>query len=386
VKELHVTSRAAVGAVTFLVAAALASGCSEAEPDPTDSPATGSEAGPSGEDTPTRQAEPSNPELPAAMPATPPYAAPGTPSLIRAHDGSTLAVYEPAWPRERTTYRIYDRRWHPLTPLLMVNVSLEVSRSVPAGFIARASLSRRDGSTALREWVTIDRDGNIRTVTQQPDRRAEAQPLRRGDLFLESSGRALLAYRPSQDAVVKARNPSWNGVGYSWYLDPEEGHVCALLSGPLAEGVMHVSVDEARTFTDVTAADVLPATSGPRLQACWATRDRVLVETGGENPRWLHTLDQDDQTILSSLRVGDRLNPYMFDMLPDGRLVAGTNRPGLMVATDSTNQLMGYRPGPVPPSATFQTVDQEVISIAGRWAHVSADAGLTWRELDLGLP
>jgi hypothetical protein len=268
----------------------------------------------------------------------------------------------------------------------MVNVSLEVSRSVPAGFIARASLSRRDGSTALREWVTIDRDGNIRTVTQQPDRRAEAQPLRRGDLFLESSGRALLAYRPSQDAVVKARNPSWNGVGYSWYLDPEEGHVCALLSGPLAEGVMHVSVDEARTFTDVTAADVLPATSGPRLQACWATRDRVLVETGGENPRWLHTLDQDDQTILSSLRVGDRLNPYMFDMLPDGRLVAGTNRPGLMVATDSTNQLMGYRPGPVPPSATFQTVDQEVISIAGRWAHVSADAGLTWRELDLGLP
>jgi hypothetical protein len=110
------------------------------------------------------------------------------------------------------------------------------------------------------------------------------------------------------------------------------------------------------------------------------------VETGGENPRWLHTLDQDDQTILSSLRVGDRLNPYMFDMLPDGRLVAGTNRPGLMVATDSTNQLMGYRPVPVPPSATFQTVDQEVISIAGRWAHVSADAGLTWRELDLGLP
>jgi hypothetical protein len=385
-KKCTVSPRATVGAVTLLLAAAVGSGCSESEPDPTASTPTRSESGPHGEETPTPSTKPASlRDLLAAIPATPPHGSPGPPSLVRANDGTTIVAFEPGWPRERTTYRIYDRHWRPRTPLLRVDVSLHVSRSTATGFIAHASLSRRDGSSALREWVTIDRNGSIRPVSQHPNRSAAAQPLRPGDLHLESSGRTTLAYRTSNNTVLKANSPPWNTVGHTWY-DNDEGHICAVRSAPLAEGTIHVSADEGRTFTDIAIADLVPEGSGPRLQACWASGDRILVETGGENPQWLHTLDKASQNVLSSRQLGDLLDPYTFDTLPDGRLVTGTNRAGLMVATDSTNQIMDYRPGPVSPNTFFQIVDNQLISASRGRVNFSTDAGLTWREVDLELP
>jgi hypothetical protein len=80
------------------------------------------------------------------------------------------------------------------------------------------------------------------------------------------------------------------------------------------------------------------------------------------------------------------LDPYTWGALPDGRLVTGTSRPGLMVATDSTNTLMDYRPGPVPVGWGAQIVGSQLIVARGGSLHVSKDAGLTWQEFDLRLP
>jgi hypothetical protein len=306
-------------------------------------------------------------------PATKPYGLLGAPVIARADDGTTILVYEPNWNRHRTSYRLYDRNWRPRTPLLRVEDIFEVHRGARSGFLGLA------GEPA--QWVTIERDGRIRPVAHQPSKGDPARPTRPGDLHLEGDA----AYRPSTDTVIRKPKPPWDRLSASWY-DERNGMICVLRSGPLATNVIHVSRDEGRTFTDIPLADVIPAESGPRAQSCDTTGTRIVVGTGGENPEWLHTLSADGRHRYSSRPLGDALDPYSWDTLPDGRLVTGTNRPGLMVGTDSTNQLMDHRPGPVPPFVGFDVVDGDVLVVGPRRVKLSQDAGRTWRTIDLDMP
>ena len=329
--------------------------------------------------SPARTADPP----PTASPATPPYGTNGAPSLIRTGNGTTMVIYEPTWPGQRTTYRLYDRRWRPRTPLLRVPVSLGVQRTTANRFIGRTLLVRKDGRE-VQNWVTVDQAGRLHEVSHQPTQTSRSAPARPGDLHLEGDGYDHFAYRPSTDTVFRKPRLPWEGSGFMW--DVNGNMICAMGSGRPANGVLHISRDEGRTFTDIPTGGILPADSGPRLQACHLTKDRVVVETGGEYPRWLHTLDRTGRYLLSSRPLGDLLDPYDWGYLPDGRLVAGTRLPGIMVATDSTNRLLDHRSTPVPMSAGFDVVGDQFLVVDSGFVHVSNDAGLTWKKFDLQMP
>jgi hypothetical protein len=84
--------------------------------------------------------------------------------------------------------------------------------------------------------------------------------------------------------------------------------------------------------------------------------------------------------------LGGLLNGYAWDTLPDGRLVIGTNRRGVFVATDATNRSLDFRPGPVRPDTGFEVIGNEIVLTRGRRVQVSVDAGHSWQVRDLRLP
>lgn len=164
------------------------------------------------------------------------------------------------------------------------------------------------------------------------------------------------------------------------------GDICALESSDRIGVTIHASVNEGRTFTALSTA-VLPADSGPRVQSCETAGDRVAVITGGEYPRWLHVLDRASGALLVSHHVGDQhgpYDPYGWRLLPNGKLVIDTNRPGLYVASDSSNKALEYRPRPrVPYGFTMVVGDDLALLSGGRRMYVSADEGRTWTRVDL---
>lgn len=385
---LKVLARAVVGVVALLLTAPGWAGCTgESEgrsgphrsTQPSAAPSAESPSAPETAPTPTSSANPL-----ATTPLPKPYRRVGAVAgVVRADDGTAFVAFGSAWPDDRTSFRLYDRNWRPLTPLLRLDVALMPERGTAHGFVGRATRTNRNGRTTFAKWVTLNRAGRVQRVAKQPERSMTARPPRPGDLHLEGTGqRGSLAYRPATDTVFKKPRPPWDTVGHSWYVDLD-GTICAMSSGPLAERSIHVSLDEGRTYTTISVADVIPASSGPRLQSCDTTSERIVIGTGGENPRWLHTLDRTGRQLRSSRRLGDLLNPYGWGMLPDGRLVTGTNRPGLMVATDNTNTQMDYRPGPIPVNFGFEIIDDLLVSLRGRGLDVSNDAGLTWQHIEL---
>ena len=284
--------------------------------------------------------------------------------LVRADDGTTLVGFGEPGVNDSTQYRLYDRQWRPLTPLLSIDARLVAERGTAHGFVGQATRSNRMGRHTLNQWVTLNRAGRVHPVADQPDRSARARPSRPGDLHLEGNGiRGSLAYRPATDTVFKKPRPPWDTVGHSGCVDTDG--ICAGKRGPLAERTIHVSLNEGGTYTTIPVGDIVPASSGPRLQSCDAGAERILVGTGGVCSCWLHTLDRTGTQLLSSRWLGDLLDPYNWGMLPDGRLVTGTNRAGLMVATDNTNTSMAYRPGPIPVGFGVDIVDDRLSACAG---------------------
>ena len=373
---------------TLLLVASSATACSgEADkstaPTPSAIPSTSRSSAPS--TSPGQRRAASAPrDLPGPTPAREAFGRIELGGILRAGNGSTLLLFGPTWPHERTGYRIYDRRWRPQTPLLEVPVSLDLVRATATGFLAQATRSRRDGSTTLNAWVVIDRAGQLREATQQ--RRHDSAPaqLRADDLRFGYAGQ--FAYRPDTRTVLRARRPSWFRQAVAW-SSRRGPMVCAFRPhGRAPDAVLHVSADEGRTFSTISAGAVIPDEGGARVQTCLAVGDRVLIMAGAENPRWLHTIDRSDHRLLSSHPLGKLLNGYAWDTLPDGRLVVGTNRSGVFVATDATNRRLDFRPGPVPPDTQFEVVGEDIFLARGRRVQVSPDAGRTWKVIDLQLP
>jgi hypothetical protein len=59
-----------------------------------------------------------------------------------------------------------------------------------------------------------------------------------------------------------------------------------------------------------------------------------------------------------------------------------------MVATDASNQVFEFRPGPVQAySADFDLLARDIVVATGRRAlQISTDEGKTWHTIDLGMP
>jgi hypothetical protein len=99
-------------------------------------------------------------------------------------------------------------------------------------------------------------------------------------------------------------------------------------------------------------------------------------------------LDRATGKVLSSHRLGNAIDPYNPDVLPDGVLAAGSRRRGLMVGSDSTNRDLEFRPGPVGPNTFTWVLGTELVAVQRSvlTVDVTEDAGRTWRHIDLAMP
>lgn len=358
--------------------------------------------------TPTGGTTPAGPEQPAGHPlvaheaTTAPHGGIGFGGILRARDGSTMLVYPPSF-QERTWFRIYGHDWRPLTPPLETRFTLEMDRGLEHGFVGRASLCNRDCSRMVfSQWVTVEPDGTIRPVRQ--DGTSRPVPIWPGDVRFQSPiFNRTLVYRPSERAVLSVPFPRWYHRQSNWYAS-DAGTICthrfaALyvgIGGPEARigGSLYSSVNEGRSWRELDTGGVLPAGTGPILQACEARGDRVLVMTGGEFPRWLHTLDRSSGVLLASLRLGDAFDVNSWHVLPDGTLVLGAcqhcpgvspeSRRVIKVATDSTNRAFDSRTAPA--TGDLHVVGDDLIIVDRGWAHVSDDRGRTWTAVNLRQP
>ena len=310
-----------------------------------------------------------------------------TADVLRADDGTAVVVSTNDL-GTRAAYRLYDRRWQPLTPVLELPAGLSLDRSVDNGFVGYLFVPRRKPRPPAIEPVMLHRDGTLAIVDDRSGRDDPAVRPRPGDLRLSPPAGGLTVYRPATGEVRRSTVPSWDvGTGRIWDRT-RAGDVCALAGRERidAGAVIHASVDEGRTFTDLSTA-ALPSDSGPFVQSCETAADRVAVMTGGENPRWVHVLDRRTGRLLASHFVGDRhgpYNPYSWRLLPDGTLVFDTNRPGLYVATDTSDRVLEFRPHPRLSGAQTIVLGDDLALLSGtRHLYVSRDEGRTWVRVEL---
>ena len=307
-------------------------------------------------------------------------------TVLRARDGSTLVLITNETNMkafEKTFVRIYDASWQPTTPLLRADVRLEGQRGLRRGFVAWAWRSKDRDTVPFRGWVIIDEAGQVRPLPGG-SRGDERVPVRPGDVALTGPRGGTLAYRPAADAVVTTRSSAWRSASTMWFAE-QTGSICAVQHPSRPGDLVRSSVDEGRTWLELDTS-VLPDGSGRRLQSCVTQGKRVVMTTGGEWPHSLHTFDRHTGSLLSTHPLMDKINGYAYTLLPDGALIAGTHRDGVLVATDTTNQRLRFRPAPVPWEASqIVVLDDQIILLNGLGLTVSDDRGVTWREVDLGL-
>jgi hypothetical protein len=306
--------------------------------------------------------------------------------VTRTRNGNTLVVWHPPNDFDVAFYRVYDRSWAPVSDLLELRAGLEVVRGLRSSFLARASVSNRMGTRMLlNEWVVIAQDGQLRRVAQEPGRHdLEARDLRARTPFAHE-----WAFRPRTGSVIRLKPRPWERTrGFLPYVD-DRGAVCIVAPGMHAGEPLYTSLDDGLTWRRVeTGATDLSGNGTLRVQQCAVTADRLVVMTGGEYPQYLFVLDRPSGALVSRISLADRsgmgrFSGYGWQLLPDGRLVFDARGPGLLVATDASNQQFVFRPGPVADVVDGDLVDWVP---ARRFVTVSEDAGRTWSRVDLSLP
>jgi hypothetical protein len=285
---------------------------------------------------------------------------------------------------ERTRYRIYDRRWRPLTPLLELPVSLTPSRGLQRGFLAEATLDQADGNGfAFHTWVVIGHDGIPAAATLV----RTARGLRRGDEVVFPNEGGLRAYRPSTRQVFPI-----NDGGEKFPGPPDNaGMYCNAPDRTLSPQATYWSTDGGRSWARMHLAEVLRSTTGPAdILGCQVRAGRLTVVTGesaeNRSDRVVTVALRGERTV-RSYRLDRRTIGPVFQALPDGRIVFPAHRPGFMVATTPANAGFEFRRAPTGLFPEFSTVGHDIVVIAYPPARhqliVSRDAGHTWRTIDL---
>jgi len=306
--------------------------------------------------------------------------------LTRFADGTTI-LHATNLYGTRSTFRVYDPRWRPLTPVLELQGSLGLERDVGGQLIGSFTPAPPGQSNfGAAQHVLVDRDGSLTVLRNPPRPGGRSVATQPGDLRIDG-GTGRLVFRPSDGAIYRTTRPEWDDPSRAW--GRAAAGICALgRASRLGEATIHASVDEGRTFIHLSSA-VLPPDSGPRIQACETAGDRVAVITGGEYARWLHVLDRTSGALLVSHFVGDQhgiYNPYDWHLLPNGKLVIGTyyRRNGLYVATDSGDKVLEFRSTPVAPAGDIRVIGHDIVLLRGTGQlYLSSDEGRTWRDVQL---
>lgn len=130
-------------------------------------------------------------------------------TVVRADDGTAVVVSTNEY-QTRTTYRLYDPRWRPLTPALELRGHLTIDRGLADSFVGNLFAYREKGRPRVDERVIVSSDGALTTVDDQSDRGGKPVPARPGDRRLASSSLGRLVYRPATRTIHRT---TVHGVG-----------------------------------------------------------------------------------------------------------------------------------------------------------------------------
>jgi hypothetical protein len=207
-----------------------------------------------------------------------------------------------------------------------------------------------------------------------------------------------LAYRPSTRKLFTLTVPRSRGFR-AWHVD-KAGQLwsCSggggpqipgfrFMGGPVA-GDLVLSSDGGRHFQRIKITVAVGGTEAVAFDCHIDDQNLLVIGTDHEGApkgtvgvRW--NARSDLVTQITPLDTELSFNPWVYDTLPGPRLVLGTNRPGLLIATDATNQSFELLPGPVPPQVSYDVQGRTIVSYTRHNPWLSIDEGSTWHQLDL---
>ena len=181
--------------------------------------------------------------------------------ITRADDGTTIVVSTTP-SMTRSVYRLYDSLWRPLSPMLELPGRLTVDRGLAHSFVGSLLVDGKRGLPRVDEGIIVTRDGTLTTIDRKVGRGSEPVHMRPGDRLIDAllpgvgpvqPGR--MVYRPQDRTLHQVTVPEWDTPGHNWSVSGA-GDICAVDSRARVGGTVHASVDEGRTFTDLSTSFV----------------------------------------------------------------------------------------------------------------------------------
>lgn len=284
----------------------------------------------------------------------------------------------------RSRYRIVRPDGTPLSRVMRLNADgYDVGAGFAGGFVVTAWIP--DGDDPLNEGRYEILHIDLRGRARETHHSAETHPLEPGDVTFRttvSESDATLAYRPSTRTTFTFPTPVKNRL---WERD-ERGWLWSCPNGGGSRGVVWWSKDGAKTW-HTTGYQFRSARGPSRL---WTVDCRVsggqmfMIGYYRDLPTAFATGPFRGQARLpmSLIPLDERLNPYAADVLPDGRLVFGTDRAGLQVADSRGGRTFTFEPGPIRSGTqTWGRTSTALVWCQGQYIYLSGD-GRTWTRVD----
>jgi hypothetical protein len=308
---------------------------------------------------------------------------PGIGDLMRDGQGTTLAVLG-AGPGTR--YRLFDREWEPLTPLLEVEARFVARRGLADGFLVEV-VGRRSGSSPTAAMLSST-DGSLKLLRLGPP----GDPLTAGSLTFRSESSRVWAFQPEDGVVWKPTFPATPRPGADWPGDPD---------GLACQGPYHLTTpsptmwtsDGGATWRETRLDDLLPPGTPTEMIHCEPRGERIVLSLAkNELLKQVCVVssspDPPGARLLGCHPVPAGAEGVTSSVLADGRVVFPARKPGrVFVAADATNSVFLRRPTPTTKGSWVRAVGDDLVASNGfayrgpDW--VSQDAGRTWTRPDL---
>ena len=284
----------------------------------------------------------------------------------------------------RNRYRVLGAFGEPLSPVMLMDSDLyDVGAGFEGGFVVTTWIEDADNPQAEGKYkaLHVDLQGRVHPTHTS----VKIQPLLPGDITFRTvvgETDTTLGYRPSTRTTFAFPAPVKNHL---WQRD-ERGWLWSCPNQGGSRGVVWWSKDGAQHWH--TTRYQLDTSQEPSRR--WTLDCRVaggqiaMLGYFDDLPTGFATAPWSGQKTLnmSVMPLNERLNPYAADLLPDGRLVFGTNRPGLQVADSREGRTFTFHPGPIrPDTQTSGRTSATLVWSQGQHLHFSED-GREWTTID----
>lgn len=283
----------------------------------------------------------------------------------------------------RRGYRILRADGRPTSPIMRLDSDFyDIGAGFEGGFVVTVYVENPEHPEAEGEPRVLHVDLQGRVFATRSSQRV--QPLGPGDVTVRSAAHGIdvtLGYRPSTRTTFAFPAP----VKTLWQRD-DRGWLWSCPNRGGLRGVVWWSKDGARSWH--TTRFLLRTDRGPSRR--WTLDCRMA----GGQIAMLGYLDdlptgyatgsfQGQASITMPMRPLDRrLNSYAADVLPDGRLVFGTSRPGLQVADSRAANTFTFEPGPIRTGTQVRgRTSDSLVWAQGHHLYLSRE-GRTWLRID----